>query len=326
MSGPSVSVAVLAYNRREALATTLETVLGRLDAPEGGLEVIVVDNASTDGTAGMVRERFPEVRLIETPANEGIAGWNRAFAAARGDWVLVLDDDCWLAGDGLVRALAAARRHDADLVSFHVASSEDERGFTDAYPTGLLTFWGCAALVRRQVLEELGGFDGRLFIWAHELEFTMRLLDRGYRHLHAPDITAVHMKGLPQVTPANHRRNLRNWGYIAAKLLRGPDAAAALASLAVRTFVEAAGVDRAHLGGFPAVLAGARDGLRVRRPVRRRVSRLYRRNYVEFTSQVRLGARAATARRGAPPPRERFWRERPRLYPRTATAAVRVPR
>jgi GT2 family glycosyltransferase len=75
---PRVTVAILAYNRRDALAVNLQKV-SEIDYPRDRLEVIVVDNASEDGTAEMVRERFPEVELIVTERNVGIAGWNRAF-------------------------------------------------------------------------------------------------------------------------------------------------------------------------------------------------------------------------------------------------------
>jgi hypothetical protein len=322
---PLVTAAILAFNRREPLAVTLGR-LRQLDWPDDRIEVIVVDNASTDGTAEMVREKFPWARLIVSPENEGIAGWNRAFAAGRGDWFLVLDDDCFVEGDALARAVGAAAEHGADMVSFRVESSEPGPSFSDVYRTGLLSFWGCAVLISRRAAEDLGGFDRRLFIWAHELEFTMRFLDRGYRHLHLPEITAVHMKPVGPVVPANHMRNMRNWGYVATKLLRPRDAALAIGSLLVRSVIEAF-VAPTYLRGAGAVLAGAREGLRVRRPVRPAVSRLYRRDFVEFTSQFRPAPRLRYLLQRAEPRtnyREAFWRSRPRLYPAGA-ASVHVP-
>jgi GT2 family glycosyltransferase len=324
---PLVTVAILAYNRREALSVTLSKVLGELDHPADRLEVIVVDNASTDGTAEMVRERFSQVRLIVNERNTGIAGWNRAFEAGAGDWFLVLDDDCYVQGDALARALAAAEAEHADMVSFTVDSSEPATAFSDAYRVGMLSFWGCAVLISARAVHELGGFDGRLFIWAHELEFTMRLLDRGYKHLFLPDVHALHMKPVGPPTVAGHRRNMRNWGYVAGKLLQPRHAGLALANLCVRALLEAA-IDLGHARGAPAAVAGFVDGLRVREPVRSEVSRLYRRHFLEFGSFVRLGMRARhlLVDRLAPGTdfRRRFWRERPRLYP-SETTAIRVP-
>src|SRR3954452_6235845 len=117
---PVVTAAILAFNRRDELATTLSTLLTRLDWPPDRLEIVGVDNASTDGTAEMVRECFPSVKLIVAPTNEGIGAWNRAFAVGRGDYFLVLDDDCHISGTVLRQAVEHARRHAADMVSFGV--------------------------------------------------------------------------------------------------------------------------------------------------------------------------------------------------------------
>lgn len=325
---PLVTVAILAYNRRDPLAITLEKVTTALEYPRDQLEIIVVDNASTDGTAEMVRERFPSVKIISNPENVGIAGWNRAFEQGAGEWFLVLDDDCYIEGDALQRALEGASREGADLVSFHVDSSDPGVAFSEKYQTGVLSFWGCAALVSARAVHELGGFDERLFIWAHELEFTMRLLDRGYAHLLLTDVRAVHMKSMTPITVFAYVRNMRNFAYVAMRLMQPRDAAVAMTSLLTRPFVEAmAGIG--FLKAFPAVLAGARLGLRHRQPVRPEVSRLYRRHFLEFGSHVRLIDRArgwlAHRRSGADPNfRFGFWRRRPALYP-SAPTAFRVP-
>src|SRR4051795_8448143 len=140
------------------------------------VDVVVVDNASEDGSGDMVAAEFPGVRLIRRATNNGVSGINEGFAVARGDWVLALDDDCYLPPDGLRRAIAAATERNADLVSFGVRSSVDPSYRYDliAYRTGLLSFWGCAVLMRRGVVEELRGFDPEIFVWAHELEFMLR--------------------------------------------------------------------------------------------------------------------------------------------------------
>jgi glycosyltransferase involved in cell wall biosynthesis len=324
---PLVTAAILSYNRRDQLAVTLETLRERLDWPADRLEILVVDNASDDGTPEMVRERFPDVALIESGGNLGIAGWNLAFEAANGEWLLVLDDDCHISGDALRRAVAAAREHDAQMVSFDVDSEVPGVAFSDAYRTGLLSFWGCAVLLDREVARELRGFDADLFIWCHEVEFTMRFLDAGYRHLVMPEVRAQHMKPVPPVRVTPHRRNMRNWGYVAAKLLQPRDALLALGSLVVRAGIETMVAPGFAAGALEAV-AGFRAGLRARKPVRPAVSRLYRRDFLEFTSQFRLIARLRhyLPRGGERPPnyREQFWQARERLYP-SRSAALRVP-
>jgi GT2 family glycosyltransferase len=324
---PLVTVAVLTYNRRDMLAVTLGKVFEALDYPADRLEVIVVDNASTDGTTEMVRERFPQAAVIRREENAGIASLNRALERARGDWVLVLDDDCYMEGEGLRRAVRAAAEHDADLVSFSVDSSDHGQAFSDFYRTGLLLFWACSVLLSRRAIERLGGFDGRMFIWGNEVEFTMRLLDAGLKHLHMPEVRSVHMKPLPRLTEPFSTRNLHNLAYVAAKLLQPADAAVAVWNLAVQALIFAVRY-RGFLGGVVAVMRGFRAGLAVRQPVRRPVSRLYRRNFIEFASQLRPWPRLrhVLVDRGRPGTdyRRAYWSARPRLYPPHA-AGLRIP-
>jgi GT2 family glycosyltransferase len=322
---PLVTVAVLAYNRRDPLRITLTKLRDELDWPAGRLEVIVVDNASTDGTADMVRSEFGEVQLIRREVNIGISGWNRAFEAGAGDWFLVLDDDCYITGDALHRAIAGAREHGADLVSFKVKSSdEDLHVFNEFYDTGLLAFWGCSALLSGRAARELGGFDPGIFIWGHEAEFVARLLDRGWRHLHLPEVVSVHMKSPAGFRRAQHKRNLRSFGYIAGKLLRPRDLFPAAGNLLLRVLTES--VRRpAIITCMPAVAGGLRDGLRNRAPVRPVVSQLYRHNFIEFSSPLifargplliwRQRGRADLAELDAGERRDSFWRERAACYP-----------
>jgi GT2 family glycosyltransferase len=315
---PLVTVVVLAHDRANELRVTLTALREELDYPADRLEVIVVDNASGDGTAEMVREEFPAVELIVNAANIGIAGWNAGLKRGRGRFFLVLDDDCYVSGDALHRAVTLASEHEADLVSFSAASPLAlGHRFNDDYDTGLLAFWGCAALLSRRAVDELGGFDPEIFVWAHEAEFTIRLLDRGLRHLTMPEIVAAHMTvPASRLSPFFHRTNTRNLAYIAAKLLRPRDAAGALVNIATMALLRAV-ADPRTLGSLVAVVAGARAGLRNREAVRAPVSRLYRRNLVDFVSPLRFVRGTDIADVVAR--RRRFWRRRPDLYPvRTA--------
>ena len=153
---PSVTAVFLAFNRRDQLRESLRCTVDGGGYP-GRVEVVVVDNASEDGTAEMVAEEFPGVRVIARKRNIGVSAWNDGFAVAGTDLVLALDDDCHLPAGGLQRAVEAAREHEADLVSFAVTSTFDpDYRFDHEYRTGLLSFWGCAALIKTGVLRELG--------------------------------------------------------------------------------------------------------------------------------------------------------------------------
>jgi len=332
---PLASIVFLAFNRREALAVSLQQVLEHLDYPADRLELIVVDNASTDGTAEMVRERFPDVRVMRNFENVGASGWNAAMSAARGDWRLILDDDCYIAGDALKTAVSGAQEHRADLVSFRVLSGEvPGYAFNDEYPTGLLSFWGCSAMFSRRAIEAEPFYDPRMFIWANEMELTMRLLDRGFRHLYLPEVESVHMKG-PNDAFAEHmvRVNYRHWSYIAAKHLRAADALGALGNLLLHVVLQAWSEDRRAIRSLVDVPAGFLKGMRHRTPLRPVVSRLYRRQSRHFLSPIPfLRSPLERIRSGADPERVEAarlaritrWYERHRCYYPTSTATLEL--
>jgi GT2 family glycosyltransferase len=325
---PAVTIVFLVFNRREQLRESLRRMLAESDYPRDRVDVVVVDNASTDGSAQMVRAAFPEVRLIRRERNSGVSAWNDGFAVAPGDYVLVLDDDCYLPPDGLSRAVAAAQRHRADLVSFGVASAEDGGWrFDHEYRTGLLSFWGCAALMRREVLERLGGYDPEIFVWANELELTIRFFDAGFRHLHAPEIVAVHMKPAEgdwrgYLRGRAYRINCEHFAYIAGKLLRPRDAAEALVAILAGIVRDALRSERPAIRAFWPALRGFANGLRHRAPVASAaVSRTYRRNFHSFASPWWLSRTPGEMLRGVPRSkrrRERYMQERARFYPTTA--------
>jgi GT2 family glycosyltransferase len=287
---PLVSAVFLAHNRRDALHESLQQIMLDSGYPADCLEVIVVDNASTDGTPAMIRHDFPDVRLIETGSNLGAPGWNAGFAVAHGDYILILDDDAYLLPGGLELAVRAAEQEGASLVSFSVVSSEDRSyRFNDEWNTGLLSYWGCAALVDRAAVDQLGGYDPNIFVWGNELEFTARILDRGGPHLYLPDVVAVHMKAPgPTGGLTKTRRNFRHWSYAAAKLLRPVDALTVLTNLSLRVVLDALTDDRRTIRAIWDVIAGSVTGLRNRAPVRPIVSRTYRDQCWFFASPWRF--------------------------------------
>ena len=315
---PRVTVNVLAYNRRNDLQTTLTTIFEGLDYPASRLDVVVVDNASTDGTAELVLEKFPKARLLTLERNTGISGWNAGFRTGRGDYFLVLDDDCYLSGDSLRSLVGAAKDESADLVSFPVSSPWEE-GFTfdQAYATGLLSFWGCSVLISRRAIERVGGFDPNIFIWAHEVEFTARVLNAGLRHLFLPDVTSVHLKREPRARPPTRAfvLHIRNLAYFAGKSLRARDATGALLNLAIKCAMYSL-TRPSRARALPALGAGALLGIRRRSSLRPPVSRLYRKNFPDFVNPLRttrgIGARVGIKRDRTPV----FFRARGHLYPR----------
>lgn len=122
---PQVSVIIAAYNCAHYLAGAVESALGQGDLK---LEVLVVDDASTDGTAEVARryEKTGRVRLLVNEVNQGPSfSRNRAIQAARGEWVAQLDGDDWFAPGRLATLLQLAVARQADLVADDLFMVED---------------------------------------------------------------------------------------------------------------------------------------------------------------------------------------------------------
>jgi GT2 family glycosyltransferase len=257
------------------------------------------------------------VRVLASPANVGAPAWNPIFRMARGAWVLILDDDAYLEGPDLRRAVAAAEANAADLVSFRVRSSVTPGFyFSEEDPAGLLSFWGCSALISRRALQELGGYDPGIFIWGNEVELTTRFLNRGLRHLYLHDVVSTHMKGRSPTTPFParwHAMTHRHWAYGVAKNLQPLDAARILGRLLGKVALHSVARSPRAAWTLPAVLAGSVHGLRARGvPVRPEVSAVYRAHYQSYATPLAVVGRRLDRLRGRG---LRYYVQRAEYYP-----------
>ena len=214
MTPADVSISLVNTNSRELLLACLES-LREVDA-----EVVVLDNASEDGSADAVRERFPEVRVLAQERRAGFgANHNTVIRATTGRYVYVLNEDTTSADWGLERMVAHL---DADR---RVAALGPRLVYPDGrlqhsawrFPgpavaaLGLLTLgragvaqsggsktrdvdWamGAALLLRREALDEVGLFDEGFFIYSEETDLCRRLRDAGWRTQYFPAVTVVH--------------------------------------------------------------------------------------------------------------------------------------
>ncbi len=180
---PGLSVVVLSFNRKDALLETLGRLVGGETTTNA--EIIVVDNASTDGSVDAVRAQHPRVRVIANEHNELIEGFNIGVRAATGDLVLVLDDDARPDQQSLRAAIEAlARRPElggATLHPIHPATGLGEWPFvrTMNEPTDTWPVMGCCNLVRRDLWLALGGYDARFGLYRNDVDMAMRLLAAG---------------------------------------------------------------------------------------------------------------------------------------------------
>lgn len=219
---PEIAVVVANFNRRELLRACLES-LARQTHPS--FEVIVIDNGSGDGSAALVediRVSYPvPLRLIANSSNQGFcAANNQGFAASRSELVALLNNDAE-AEPGWLEALAAAIRRDEDIgmAASKILVWEDPRKIDKCghliYPDGQNrgrgsgqmdqgqfdrieeVLWpdGCAAMYRRAMLDEIGGFDEDFFAYADDAELGLRGRIAGWRCLYTPRAVVRHRRG-----------------------------------------------------------------------------------------------------------------------------------
>jgi GT2 family glycosyltransferase len=194
---PAASAVITSWNKREDLRANLASLRAQT---RPFAAIVVVDNASMDGTAEMVEREFPEVRLVVMPHSRygACETFNIGFATARTELIAILDDDIVMPPEWLEKAtLRLAREPETTAV---LSTEVVEPGMPESYRNSPLvrqerymsTFRGCASLARAKALREAGGYDERLFIYGNERDLTCRLLNLGYRVLQYPGAEVFH--------------------------------------------------------------------------------------------------------------------------------------
>jgi GT2 family glycosyltransferase len=217
---PLVSVVSLSHNRKANIAELLAAL--RLQTYPR-FEVLLVDNASTDGTAEMVRRDFAEVRLIETGSNLGAVAYNLGFEAARGAYLLEMDDDGlpgntdWIAqvvarfeaNPRLGAVCCTVRMRDTGRIA-HDSPQFVPEGSTDlGYPG--VAFNGTGAGLRATALRDAGGYPRHFSMIYIELHLCTKLLAAGWQLRHFPTIEVWHSRISSSSNPPLSYYGLRNY-------------------------------------------------------------------------------------------------------------------
>jgi GT2 family glycosyltransferase len=213
-----VSAVVVNYGQRELLRACLESLCVALRRIDGGYEIVVVDNGSTDGSAEMIREAFPEVRLVALDDNTGFAGgMSVGVGHATGDWVLAVNNDATVAAGAVAELLRVAESGGDDIGSvaarlvfadspdvvnsagivldrLGVASDRllgEPASASESEPTEVFGTSAGAGLYRRKMLEDVP-FEGSFFVYYEDVDVAWRARMRGWRCLYAPGAVVEH--------------------------------------------------------------------------------------------------------------------------------------
>ena len=246
----AISVVVVNWNRRDLLKSCLQSLQRQRLSQK--VDIIVVDNGSNDGSPEMVLREFAgdpafPLRLIHNRENRGFCGANnQGFAASDAEFAALLNNDAE-AEPGWLSALAGAfeGRPDVGMAASKILVYEDPRRIDKVghliYPDGQNrgrgsgeldqgqydrveeVLWpdGCAAMYRRAMLDQIGGFDEDFFAYADDAELGLRARIAGWKCLYAPDAVVRHHRGATLGVRSSRRLELieRNRVCLAAKLL-----------------------------------------------------------------------------------------------------------
>ncbi|MGW0431116.1 glycosyltransferase [Micromonospora sp. NPDC003197] len=232
MTPPVVSLIVVSYQTRELILRALSML--RASHPTVPYEVIVVDNASTDGSANAVADAFPDVRVVRLAHNVGFArAVNVGAEQATGDWLLLLNPDTEPVGDVLGELVRFARAHPAHRIyagrTLHADGTDDGRSVFAlpslwayvCFATGLSTVLrcsplanpeelpkrdrtaggpvpaasGCLLLIERALFIELDGLAPDYFMYSEDIDFCARATERGAGPALVPSAQVRHVGG-----------------------------------------------------------------------------------------------------------------------------------
>jgi len=248
-----LTIIIVSWNVRDLLRRCLQSIASRAqprphegawELEQRSVEVIVVDNASTDGSSEMVRAEFPGVRLVANDTNRGFtAANNQGLGRSQGQYLLLLNPDTEIQADALEVMLDTmdahpevgglgprilypdgspqpSRRRFPTLATALVESTVVQEWWTDnrilrhyymadSPEEGLQPAdWviGACLLVRREAYQQVGGLDEGFFMYSEELDWCRRLKNAGWEILYQPAATIVHHEGKSsqQVVPARH--------------------------------------------------------------------------------------------------------------------------
>ena len=270
------------FNGERWLPRTLQSLREQTER----LDVVVVDNGSTDGSAPAVRADFPEVTLLALGENLGFGtALNRAVAAYPADGVLLLNSDVECE-PGFCAALTGALGQDHDMAagvllqereptlidSAGVVADRTLMGFDHlhgepaaaaAAAPAPLGPTGGAALYRREAWDAVGGFDERIFLYYEDLDLALRIAARGGHCALAPDARVLHAysASLGAASGAKYARTGWSRGYMLRRYGVMRDPRLALRALTCEGAISAGQVLRDHTAaGLRGRLRGYRDG------------------------------------------------------------------
>lgn len=233
MTQPDLSIIIVNYNTKGLLADCLHSVFAAA-APKNGLEVIVVDNNSTDGSQEMVAKEFKQVRLVRNKSNLGFArANNEGYKIAKGKYLLFLNSDTVVKRYSFVKPLKFLKNHPkVGAVTIKLVTADGSLDIDNhrGYPTPWASFThfsylsklfphspifnpyylglkklnrihtipvaaGSFLMMPAKVFDQIGRWDEAYYFYGEDIDLCYRINQAGYKIIYYPKVSTLHLKG-----------------------------------------------------------------------------------------------------------------------------------
>ena len=204
-----LSIVFLNFNKLAETQYTCNT-LKKLCAGRHDIEIIAVDNGSQDGTAEFLQSQ-PHLISLLLSDNTGIAGYNKGFNRAQGEFLLILDDDsCPLSLKGIDQALDKFTQHPKlGLIAGHIQTPDGKPQWSWHLPkTNLFSpspfFIGCGFIIKRDLYKQINWYPEHFFLYQNEIDVSFQVRLQGYEIYYDPECIIEH-RGTPNQRPGWRR-------------------------------------------------------------------------------------------------------------------------
>ena len=220
-----LTIAITSWNKKELLRNCLKSIFEQKDVEK---EVIVVENASSDGTAEMIKKDFPKVKLIQNKTNRGVSGGkNQGLKAAKGEYILILDQDTLIKNNSLkkmvdfmdknqevgvcgAKLIYADKRIQYSCGNFFTLKTKFFRRFNfgkkliekemymnwdhnNARRVGYVI--GACQMIRRKAMQEIGFMDEKTFPYCvDDVDYCMRMWKKDWEVAYYPETVIIHFE------------------------------------------------------------------------------------------------------------------------------------
>lgn len=230
-TAPDISIVIVSFNTKNLTRKCINCVIKHASYTK--YEIIVVDNASKDGSADMITKEFPWINLIKLPDNKGFAGGNRpGMKIARGRYILLLNSDAFISEDTLEKSISFMDEHpNIGILGCKLTNPDGSMqpsarmlpgplnklltisGLADRYSKSRFfgrvdfSWWdhstprnvgwvvGAFFLIRRETMEEIGYLDDRYFLYFEEVDYCLTAKRAGWDVVFYPYTEVVHLGG-----------------------------------------------------------------------------------------------------------------------------------